>query len=417
MTYDFSISRRAVTRSALLGSAALVLGVGSRRAHADSRPTAADRPTTADSVPGDAVLTLPAPTGRHPVGCQSVYLVDGSRRDPWDPAIPVRELMLTVFYPAREATGLPPAPQLPPQAASVFGQVTPRSPLHLPAAGVDWGATLSHSHPGAAALPGRRPVLVHSPGGGDPRGLGTLLAEDLASHGAVVVSVDHPGDAAAVEFPGVTTFRDEQTRTTVFRGDPRDQPAVAHTMIDARIADLHFVLDRLGRPADLPLPPGLAEALDLRRVGVYGHSAGGSAVAEVMYENRRVRAGINLEGYLDYPPATPDGSAEPFPVTVDGVDRPLLLLGTDEFDRRPELDRSWSAVAARSGRWVRSMRIADANHWVFTDYAAMLPQLQAAGLMTAVGRDKVIGDIDPTVSVPKVRHAVRGFFARHLAAR
>ncbi|MGE7439094.1 alpha/beta hydrolase [Kitasatospora sp. NPDC001175] len=411
MTHDFSISRRAVTRSVLLGSAAMLLGAGGR-AYADSRATAAG-PSS-----GDAVLTLPAPTGRHPVGCQPVYLVDDSRRDPWDPAIPVRELMLTVFYPTRDVTGLVPAPQLPPQAADAFGEIASLGPLRLPSAGVDWGATRSHSFAGAAALPGRRPVLVYSPGGGDPRGLGTSLAEDLASHGAVVVLVDHPGDAAAVEFPDVTTFRHELLRTTNLPPrDPRDQPPVARTMIDSRIADLHFVLDRLGQAADLPLPRGLAETLDLRRVGVYGHSVGGSAVAEVMHEDRRVRAGINLEGYLDYPPAAPGAAAEPFPVVAEGADRPLLLLGSEGFNRREELDRSWSALAALSGRWVRSARVADANHWIFTDYAAMLPQLQTAGLMTAAGRDALIGTVDPSVSVPEVHHVVRRFFAWHLAAR
>ncbi|WP_395292273.1 alpha/beta hydrolase [Kitasatospora hibisci] len=410
MTHDFSMSRRTAATSLLVGSAALLLGAGGR-AYADPRATAAAR------APGDVVLTLPAPTGRHRVGCQPVYLVDGSRRDPWDPAIPVREIVLTVFYPARDVTGLAPAPQMPPQAATWFGRIAPHTPLQLPAAGVNWAATRSHAFEGASPLPGRRPVLVHSPGGGDPRGLGTSLAEDLASHGAIVFSVDHPGDAAAVEFPDARPYRADTVRTTVFRGDPRDQPAVVRTMIDARIADLHCVLDRLGRAADLPLPRSLAETLDLRRLGVYGHSAGGSAVTEVMYRDRRVRAGINLEGYLDYPPSAPGGDAEPFPVTAGGIDRPLLLLGSEGFNRREELDRSWSAVAALSDRWVHRARVADANHWTFTDFAAMLPRLQAAGLMTAAERNALIGTVNPTVSVPNLRHTIRRFFARHLAGR
>ncbi|AOR30008.1 hypothetical protein BFF78_01965 [Streptomyces fodineus] len=49
--------------------------------------------------------------------------------------------------------------------------------------------------------------------------------------------------------------------------------------------------------------------------------------------------------------------------------------------------------------------------------AAVLPQLQSAGLMTAEQRNAGIGSVSPAVSVPEVRHAVRRFFARHLAAR
>ncbi|MFJ3787664.1 alpha/beta hydrolase [Kitasatospora sp. NPDC090091] len=435
MTRDFTVNRRTVTTSVLLGSAALLLG--GTRASAGSRtgsPTAGATPggtrasagsrtgsPTAGATPGDtrggAVLTLPAPTGRHPVGCWSAYLVDASRRDPWTPSIPVRELMLTVFYPARSVAGLTPDPQLPPEAAALFGQIAPRTPLQLPGAGVDWAATMSHSFPGAPVLPGRRAVLVFSPGGGDPRGLGTSLAEDLASHGAVVVLVDHPGDPAAVEFPAVTPFRGDVVRPTVLRGDPRDQPPLWRTLIDTRIADLRFVIDRLCHAADLPLPPGLADTLDLRRIALYGHSAGGSAVTEALRENRQVRAGINLEGYLDYPPAAPGGEAEPFPVVTEGVEKPLLLLGSQGFTRRHELDRSWSALTARSSRWAHRERIADANHWIFTDYAAMVPQLQAAGLLTAQEREALTGAVDPTVAIPRIRRIVRGFFARHLAVR
>lgn len=419
MTRDFAVNRRTVTTSVLLGSAALLFG--GARAHAGPRTGSPATGATPDGPPdgpsGDAVLTLPAPTDRHPVGCCSVHLVDTSRRDPWEPSIPVRELMLTVLYPARSAAGLSPAPQLPPEAAALFGQIAPHTPLRLPGAGVDWAATMTHSFPGAPVLPGRRPVLVFSPGGGDPRGLGTCLAEDLAGHGAVVVLVDHPGDPAAVEFPVLTPFRGDLVRPTVLRGDPRDQPSLWRTLIDTRIADLRFVVDRLRHAADLPLPPGLADTLDPRRIGLYGHSAGGSAAAAVLHEDRQVRAGINLEGYLDHPPAAPGGTAEPFPVVTDGVAKPLLLLGSDGFSRRHELDRSWSALTARSGRWTRTERIADANHWIFTDYAAMVPRLQAAGLLTARTREALIGTVDPSAAIPRIRHIVRGFFARHLAAR
>jgi hypothetical protein len=399
MITDHVLSRRTVIASSLLGSAALLLST----------------PTRASASAVDAsgvVLALPAPTGPHPVGRHELYLVDASRPDPWSPAkIPVRELMLTLYYPAVVTEASDPAPQLPPEVATWFGAIAPQgSEQGLPSSDVDWAATASHSCPDAPVLPGRRPVLLHSPAGGDPRGLGTTLAEELASHGAVVVSVDHPGDAAAVQFPSVTAFRSSLVRRTVFRGDPRNDPAQYRTMIDARIADLRFVLDQLAVAASLQLPDGLAETLDLRRVAAYGHSAGGSAVAELLHEDRRVRAAVNLEGFLDYA----DGPL--FPVASEGTDRPLLLLGTDGASFRAQLDVSWSALLARSGPRVRRARLAQANHYVFSDLAAMVPQLQADGLVTAAARAGLVGAAAPEVAVPKVRRAVRRFLARHLAS-
>ncbi|NSC25332.1 alpha/beta hydrolase [Streptomyces albus subsp. chlorinus] len=409
-------SRRTfVLTSALATGSLLAGGAGTARAQARARAGSA----------GDVTVRLPAPTGPHRVGTVTLYLVDRSRPDPWDDAIPVRELVVTVHYPARSVRGCPVVPQMTPGAAALFQQIDVH--IHgLPRSGVDWSATLTHAHGGAPAQPVRRPVLLHSPGGGDPRTLGTALAEELASHGYVVVSLDHPGDASEVEFPNTTAYRDRPYRTTVFRDDPRKEPRVARTMIETRIADLRFVLDRLaglaaGRNPDAlgrPLPEHLGRALDLRRVGCYGHSAGGTAVAEALYEDRRFAAAVNLEGYLSHPPEGPGQEGELYPVARYGVDRPLFLLGTDGFigqeAARKELEASWSAMPAHPRGRIRRRRIDGATHWVFTDYAALAPQLETAGLMTADARHALVGSLPPAVSVPVVRRHVRSFFDRHL---
>ncbi|MFE6686859.1 alpha/beta hydrolase [Streptomyces sp. NPDC057743] len=369
-------------------------------------------------------LRLPAPTGPHPIGTTALYLVDPSRADPWEPAIRVRELMLTVYYPARAAHGRPVARQMTPAAAAVFGQLD--AVLHrLPRHGVDWAATRTHAHPGAPARERPAPVLLYSPGGGDPRTLGTGPAEELASHGAVVVTVDHPGDASEVEFPVTRAGRPGRVRTTEFRYDPRTDPPLFRTAIETRIADLRFVVDQLALlaagenpdAAGRALPAGLERALDLRRLGAYGHSAGGTAVAEALYEDPRIGAAVNLEGFLDWPAPAPGRAGALLPVARHGVDRPLLLLGSAGFAGKPELARSWSAVRARSGDRVHRAEIARGAHWVFTDYAALAPQLQSAGLMGAADRRALVGAIAPAVSVPLVRARLRSFFARHLPRR
>ncbi|MGW0227509.1 alpha/beta hydrolase [Actinopolymorpha singaporensis] len=400
-------SRRAVTVSAVLGAFLVASGAD----------VAAARTASADIL-----LRLPAPTGPHPVGLTTWYLVDRSRRDPWDGTIPVRELVATVFYPARGVRRHPPAPQLAPVAAAVFGALAPYQHPGLPVAGVDWAATMTHAHQDAPAAPARRPVLLHSPGGGDPRGFGAGLAQDLASHGFVVVTVDHPGDALVVEFPGTTEYRGDVVRTTAFREDPRSNPATFDTMISTRIADLRFVLDQVevlaggGNPdaTGRVLPTGLARAVDPRRVGVYGHSAGGTAVAQATYDDRRMDAAIDLEGYLDHPGERPGEPGRLFPVAEYGVNRPLLLWGTDGFPDRAGMERSWQPMLAHPGGWTRRRELRDAAHWAFTDFAAFAPQLQAAGLMTADARTALVGAIEPTRSVPTVRTGVREFFACHL---
>ena len=74
----------------------------------------------------------------------------------------------------------------------------------------------------------------------------------------------------------------------------------------ARIADTRFVLNELaalnsGASPDArhrPLPAGLAGTLDLTRVGMFGHSLGGATSAEAMAADRRILAGLDLDGSI-----------------------------------------------------------------------------------------------------------------------
>lgn len=371
----------------------------------------------ASGVPAAAAepVRLPEPDGPHKVGVTTLHLVDHQRTDPWPDAVgKPREVMVTVHYPARTVRGYPVAPQMTPRAAEVFARLDAvYGHPELPKSGVDWAATMTHSHVGAPALPTRRPVLLYSTGGGDPRTINTGLAEDLASRGFVVVSMDHPGETSEVEFP------DGRLRTIALPDDPRVKPAIFRDMVAVRLQDTKFVLDQLavlaagGNPdaAGRELPRDLHQALDLRRIGAYGHSAGGTTASQAMYEDRRIDAAVNLEGYLDYA-VEPGKPGELLPVARDGVDRPLFLVGTDGYlDDRYRT--SWAAMLAHGPR-TRHYEIADATHWVFTDFAPMSAQFADARLMTEEDRVKLVGEIPAARSVPLVRDLVGSFFHRTL---
>ena len=57
-----------------------------------------------------------------------------------------------------------------------------------------------------------------------------------------------------------------------------------------------------------------------------GHSIGGASAVAAMQTDRRIDAGVDLDGSLFVPPA--------------GLDRPFLLLGS-EADHLPGRDRWW----------------------------------------------------------------------------
>ncbi|MEU5692867.1 alpha/beta hydrolase [Actinosynnema sp. NPDC020468] len=358
-------------------------------------------------------LTLPAPTGPHAVGSTTLHLRDPGRVDPWRGG--PRELMATVHYPAWNVLGYPVGTQLTAAEAEAFRAIYPLIHPEVPV-DVAWQDVRTHSHVGAPAVPGRRPVLLFSPGAADPRGLSSSWVEELASRGYVVVTIDHPGEPPAVEFP------DGSVRGFALPGDPRVDPALLHTLIDTRLADTRSVLDSVealaaGGNPDVerrPLPRDLARALDPTRIGVFGHSGGGTVAAETLHDDPRVDAAVNLEGYLDWPADQPGGVGDLLPVARDGVDKPLLLVGTDGY-RDARYDRSWAAMLAHG---TASKRVLTrASHWALTDFAVLAPQLQRTGAMTPAQRVAFIGAVSPVRSVPTVRTWLVTFFDQALRGR
>ncbi|SDM68596.1 alpha/beta hydrolase family protein [Allokutzneria albata] len=346
-------------------------------------------------------LTLPGPTGPHPVGTADLHLVDHSRVDPWaaPPGRP-RELMVSLWYPARPAPHRP-TRHLTPGVAAFYDQSS--GPAGLDPGVADFAGTRTHARPRAAAAPGDRPVVLYSPGGGQSRAFGTTLVEDLASRGFVVVTVDHTF-AGPVEFP-----------------DRVELPARGvdmALMMRERARDTSFVLDRLREitaganpdAARRPLPIGVGAALDLSRVGMFGHSMGGFTTAETMLTDQRIDAGANLDGSMD--PHYGQASTR-------GTDRPFLLVGggTSGADKHPHNHRhapDWASFWANSSGWKRDLYLPAAEHASFTDAQVLLPQVDRKHALPAEKLVAAIGTVHPGRSLAAQRGYLAAFFGLHL---
>ncbi|MCP9212918.1 alpha/beta hydrolase family protein [Streptomyces sp. NEAU-Y11] len=370
-------------------------------------------------------LELPRPTGPHPVGVTELHLVDRTRRQPgWSGAgKQFRELMAGVWYPAARDGDAPAAPYMAPRAAAVFGAGAAKI-LKLERGDIDWAGFTTHARTGADVAPGRtrRPVVLHAPGMYNERTLDTTAVTELASHGYVVVTVDAPYETHAVEFPGGRVVEPAPGLGAIEPVSRRNKAA-----LDVRIADIRFVLDRVealarGRTPKEPhsLPRGLAAALDASRIGMFGHSLGGMATAEAMRLDRRIRAGVNLDGPLGYDWADP---GELLPVARTGLDRPFLQMGawlTTDDSRRPHTHRhspSWRAMWRNSTGWKRDLWTEAAEHNSFTDYQTMLPGLDERFTLPDGLTANMIGGVDPRRFTASRRAYLTAFFEQHLHGR
>ncbi|MGW5864432.1 alpha/beta hydrolase [Streptomyces sp. NPDC055239] len=351
---------------------------------------------------------LPAPTGPHRIGMVSTRLVDTSRRDPWVKSVPYRELMISIWYPAAahsggasDAAGQRIAPYMTPGAAERWNAISPHG---IPKDAIDFAAMRTHAWEGAPAdtSGGRRPVLLYASGANDPRTWGTSVVEELASHGYVVVTIDHTYEAPGVQFPD-GSVKDDAPLYKALEEAQRNNTltALLGKVLDIRVADSKFVLDRLGS-----LPHGLSRVVDQKRVGMFGQSAGGMAAAETMYEDSRVRAGMNMDGTLEKNPE-PKGT-NLTPVAQHGLTRPFLLMGSQGNDRTTEA--SWRAFWSHTTGWKRDLTLRGSKHQTYTDLAALLPQ---TGVDSKVIEEN-IGTVAPGRAVAVERAYARSFFDRWL---
>ncbi|MFD1932348.1 alpha/beta hydrolase family protein [Nonomuraea mangrovi] len=387
----------------------LALAAVTAPATAPALPTAVPA-VMADHAPAGQRVTmaLPAPGGPYPVGTLAVRLVDRSRRDPLVRSKPYRELMVSLWYPAKDTGGaLPVAPHMAPLAAADWDRHS-APPMGIPTGAVDWAATPTHARAGAPVdrRVGRLPVVLFGSGDGGTRTLGTALVEDLAARGYLVVTVDHTYEADQVEFPDGRVVRALPLPRKL---TPRVIAKLLAQHSQARLADMRFVLDRiaaLGSGHGLgeesgPLPAGLRGAPDLSRVGALGQSLGGSVAAQLVHDDPRVDAGVNLDGgYVGR-------------VAKTGVARPFLQIAAEAHTRAGE--PSWKSFWEASTGWKRELRFAGAAHGSFTDLQALLPQIAAA--LPKVPVADFVGTIDPGRSVSAQRAYVSAFFDLHLNRR
>lgn len=400
MTSRASLTRRSLVGLAAAGLAATALSLP---ASASGAGTGA-APSRAHSA--GAAARLPAPTGPYGIGVVPARLVDRSRHDPWVTSQPYRELMISVWYPTAPGSG-DGHPRARYMASGAAERWDATSPHGIPKGALDFAATRTHAREGAPAdaRGGRRPVLVYAAGAGDPRTWGTALVEEMASRGYVVVTVDHTYENPGVQFPDGSVKDDGPLRKALEEAQQNGtMPELLKKTLDVRIADSKFVLDSLGS-----LPHGLSRMVDRRRVGMVGQSAGGIAAAETMYEDRRVRAGVNLDGTLEFNPE-PNGT-NLMPVAKHGLDRPFLLMGREGSDRGTE--PSWRSFWSHSTGWKRNLTLRGSLHQTYTDLPALLPQ---AGVDRKV-IEKNIGTVDPARAVAAQRAYVASFFDRWLKGK
>jgi hypothetical protein len=266
---------------------------------------------------------LPAPTGSYAVGRTLFDWTDESRVD-LENANGHREIMVWVWYPAsppadaERAEWLPgiwgdifaASPELAPKRTNPDQPQPERYPIHTLRSN-------SYSDAPVSSALKKYPILLFAPGyGSSPTDYANLI-EDIVSHGYIVAGV------VPTYFSSYTVFSDgrvagQHPMAREVPGAPRSSwggtSPVPEPIYRLWTGDLRFSLNQLEKlNADEKSP--LKGRLDFDHVGALGHSIGATATAQVVKDDRRIRAAILIEGTV-----MGDVSRNP------EIPKPLLLM-------------------------------------------------------------------------------------------
>lgn len=253
------------------------------------------------------VFHFPRPSGPYAIGTVTYHWTDVSRREAFSPDKTMRrELMVQIWYPARQGSSSSSAPYLPDADAVTTALARLH---HLPDIAFQYlkyvTTNAAESVPVANDQPDY-PVLIYLEGLTGYRQLSTFQVEELVSHGYIVVGIDQPGVAASVVFPdghqiAITgLFTQIQSLVNQSLSPAEKSPQIfGQTFKDGIIPyfahDVSFTLDQLA-VLNTKDPQGiLTGKLDLAHTGMFGVSLGGMVGAEACLKDPRLKVCLVMD--------------------------------------------------------------------------------------------------------------------------
>jgi predicted dienelactone hydrolase len=330
---------------------------------------------------------IPGPTGQYKVGTTSMTLVDENRTEKYA-TYPnsQRRVVIELFYPACESASGNTGPYAPPQTLRTIETANMLPPNIL-------DKLVTNSYPDAEVVEDqhRRKTIIFSPGLGSLRMFHTAQLEDLASHGFIVVAIDHPYDSEIVEFPNVSP-----PLPPVY--SKADNATLEETceFLKTRIEDVVFVSKYLSK-----LPEKLSKRMDLspHSIGIFGHSLGGVTAAGAMYAAPETfAAGINLDGTFISTTAKGD------------VKKPFLLMGAPESSPTDTKSVSWKEFESQQTGWKLELSLEGFKQETFTDKPMIVKMLGFEDLFKPGEQVELLGSVEPVRSAVIQRAYILEFF-------
>lgn len=285
---------------------------------------------------------FPSPGGPFQVQWDNKELVDKDRVDPFNSSHS-RRLMISHFTPVAEkhCKRTCRVPYMPEQVAGIEDEILEAAFLDFGwPLGLIGGLELDVCCEVSQASKGRHfPTILFGTGLNTTRLFYTAFAREISSMGYQVIVMDHPYETDVVQFPD-----GEIILGGSIVGDVNN-PGPIEFGLEVRNSDVSFILD----------------TLKIHKTVYVGHSYGGASAASATRVERRIRAGVNLDGLLWGP------------VVKAGVSKPFINFSGS---LNSSIDESWKNFYEAQDKkhphvWTRELHLEPSSHGSFWDLSVI----------------------------------------------
>ena len=368
--------------------------------------------------PENGSSLLPKPEGEYQIATQKLFITDSLRKEKFTRKRKYREIYVKVWYPVRAEGEYEYEYFLNDYPSKVVADI-------FKSVGLDRNLvnqikqTQTHTLSADFDLPSGQkfPVILFNPG--FYFGMSdfyTAIIENLASHGYIVCSINHPYEQPYVESSGEDAYMKKKKAQLAylqlflmdkfrnFKIDTEEEIEAATRVYLRRLsrfdkivrrwtADNEFFITYLEKVCNEPNAASLFAGMNLDRLGVLGQSVGGSVAGQVCLQNsERIKAGINLDCFqfgdiIDQPLQTPF-------MLMQSDHYFMWNLGNSVVYRNPQADFYRTTIK-------------NARHFVFSDASFL-------DLIDAEDKKKMIGNIEGDETVKLINNYILAFYNFYL---
>jgi Platelet-activating factor acetylhydrolase, isoform II len=307
---------------------------------------------------------LRQPSGQWQVGTSEIV---------WkSPDYPQTGIIANVWYPTAEKSGInsPYIHKLGRDFADPIATNLAYKLIFLLLQRVSTGQVFTNATP--VQTPDGLPIVVFSPGFGGINYLGTFYALEFASHGFIVIGVNHPKSNVGTMCTDGSQIKFENLDPSIFNDQDLLEQYIGN-ITRTQAINISKVVDKIiqldSEPKSL-----FYQRIDLNKIFAAGHSAGGSSSFAACFRDKRISKGIDLDGVcvdLDLKNA-------------DCTGKKLLLIHSDREKYKPKNKvgiHQYNAIIAIDKKWIESLAnkatlqkilFESSTHYGFTDLSILI---------------------------------------------